>query len=163
MLVMAYIRYFVAGIIILFLHMIIVPLIAIEKIPPDLMLILIVYIALKNGQIAGSIAGFVSGLLIDFFVDFAPGISALAKTISGFVAGYFYNETKIEINTETIRFPGIVLLCSLINNLIYFSPEILAQEFGEFEILKTILARALYTTILSLIPLFTISKRMRMV
>ncbi len=158
---MTYIRYLIAGILILFLHLLIVPLIAIEKIPPDLMLILVVYIALKNGQIAGSVAGFLAGLLIDFLVDFTPGISALSKTISGFVAGYFYDEKKVEINTETLRFPGIVLFCSVINNLIYFFPEIFAQEFNKFEISKVILARALYTTILSLIPLFTISRKFK--
>jgi rod shape-determining protein MreD len=158
---MVYLRYFIVGLILLLLHISVVPLIAIEGIPPDLMLIFIVYIALKNGQITGSVAGFVTGLLIDLTVDFTLGLSALSKTIAGFVAGYFYNETKIEINTETFRFLGIVLFCSLINNLIYFSLDIFDRGLSDVEILKFILGRSIYTSILSLIPIFTTSRRLR--
>jgi len=156
---MAYIRYVLAGLVILLLHITVVPLIAIEKIAPDLMLIFVVYIALKNGQIAGSIAGFIAGLLIDLTVDFTPGLSALSKTVSGFVAGYFYNETKVEINTETIRFSGVVFLCSLVNNLLYFLVDILGGDISNVEILRLVFGRSIYTTVLSLIPIFTTSRK----
>ncbi len=145
----------------LLLHISVVPLITIEGIPPDLMLIFVVYIALKNGQIAGSVAGFIAGLLIDLTVDFTLGLSALSKTIAGFIAGYFYNETKIEINTETLRFFGIVFFCSLVNNLVYFSLDILSRELNNAEILKLMFGRSIYTTMLSLIPIFTTSRRLR--
>lgn len=158
---MVYLRYLLVGLILLLLHITVVPLIAIEGIPPDLMLIFVVYIALKNGQIAGSVAGFVAGLLIDLTVDFTLGLSALSKTIAGFVAGYFYNETKIDINTETFRFFGIVLFCSLVNNLVYFSLDIFGRELNDAEILKFIFGRSIYTSILSFIPIFTTSRRLR--
>lgn len=145
----------------LLLHISVVPLIAIEGISPDLMLIFVVYVALKNGQITGSVAGFITGLLIDLTVDFTLGLSALSKTIAGFVAGYFYNETKIEINTETFRFFSIVLFCSLVNNLVYLSLDIIGRELSNTEILKFIFGRSVYTSILSLIPIFTTSRRLR--
>ncbi len=139
--------------------MTVVPLIEIGGSFPDLMLIFVVYIALKNGQIAGTIVGFIAGLLIDLMVGFTPGLSALSKTISGFVAGYFYSELKVEMNTGTFRFPGIVFLCSLVNNIVYFSLDILSSEFSGAQIVKFIIGRSIYTVILSLIPVFTISKR----
>lgn len=145
----------------LLLYISVVPLITIKGIPPDLMLIFVVYVALKNGQIAGSVVGFIAGLLIDLTVDFTLGLSALSKTIAGFIAGYFYNETKVEINTETLRFFGIVFFCSLINDLVYFSLDIFGHESNNIEIFKFIVGHSIYTSILSLIPIFATSRRLK--
>jgi rod shape-determining protein MreD len=76
---MLYIRYLITGLIILLLSIAIVPLMSISQITPDLMLIFVVYVALKNGQIAGSVAGFISGLLLDYTVDFTPGFLLFQK------------------------------------------------------------------------------------
>jgi len=110
---MIYVRYFFVGLAILFIQITMVPLISIEKIAPDLVIIFVVYMALRNGQIVGTVAGFISGLLMDLTVDFVPGLSALSKTVSGFISGYFYSEAKIEANIGTLRFFGIVILCSI--------------------------------------------------
>jgi len=159
---MLYIRYLITGLIILLLSIAIVPLMSISQITPDLMLIFVVYVALKNGQIAGSVAGFISGLLLDYTVDFTPGLSALSKTICGFIAGFFYDESKIDVNTETFRFPQIVFLCSVVNNAVYFSVDILGREFETGEIIKMLIGGAIYTTILSLVPIFATSRRSRL-
>lgn len=157
------IRYFLVGFVILLIQTAIVPLIEIEGVTPDLMTIFIVYVALKNGQIAGTVAGFISGLLMDLAINFVPGLSAFSKTVAGFVAGYFYSKTKIQVNTETLRFSAIVIFISTVDNIAYFLVDILGNSFSGVAIFKLIIGKTIYTSILSLIPVFTISKRSRLV
>jgi biotin transporter BioY len=45
----------------------------------------------------------------------------LSFTISAFIAGYFYNENKIDINTTSLLFVLIVFLCGTIYSFIYSS------------------------------------------
>ena len=118
-----------------------VPLISIEKIAPDLVIIFVVYMALRNGHIVGTVAGFISGVLMDLTVDFVPGLSALSKTVFGFISGYFYSEAKIEANIGTLRFFGIVILCSAVDNLVYFLLDILGSNFDGVEVLRLIVGR----------------------
>ncbi|CUS98194.1 rod shape-determining protein MreD [Candidatus Kryptobacter tengchongensis] len=160
---MVYIRYFIVGIVILIVQMVIAPLIAIEGVTPDLMTIFIVYVALKNGQIPGTVAGFISGLLIDFLIDFVPGLSTLSKTVAGFVAGYFYGDAKVEINTETLRFSAITVFISALDNFVYFLVDILGNSFNNVAVFKLIIGKTVYTSILSLIPVFTTSKRTKLI
>ncbi len=159
---MLYLRYLITGLLILLLSVAVVPLMSISQITPDLMLIFVVYVALKKGQIVGSVAGFISGLLLDYTVDFTPGLSALSKTVCGFVAGFFYDEMKVDVNTETFRFSQIVFLCSLVNNAVYLSVDILGRGFEMGEIIKMLIGGAIYTTVLSLVPIFATSRRSHM-
>ena len=53
----------------------------------DLVLIVVVYIALKAGPVPGMVAGTVAGLIQDALSNPILGIGGLAKTIVGFLAG----------------------------------------------------------------------------
>ena len=53
----------------------------------DLVLIVVVYIALKSGPAAGLVAGTIAGLIQDALSSPILGIGGLAKTIVGFLAG----------------------------------------------------------------------------
>ena len=53
----------------------------------DLVLIVVVYIALKAGPVPGLVAGTVAGLIQDALSNPILGIGGLAKTIVGFLAG----------------------------------------------------------------------------
>jgi rod shape-determining protein MreD len=53
----------------------------------DLVLIVVVYIALKAGPVPGLVAGTVAGLIQDSLSNPILGIGGLAKTIVGFLAG----------------------------------------------------------------------------
>ena len=53
----------------------------------DLVLIVVVYIALKSGPAAGLIGGTVAGLIQDALSNPILGIGGLAKTVVGFLAG----------------------------------------------------------------------------
>ncbi len=53
----------------------------------DLVLIVVVYVAIKSGPVTGLLAGTVAGLLQDALSSGVLGIGGLAKTIVGFLAG----------------------------------------------------------------------------
>lgn len=53
----------------------------------DLVLIVVVYIALKSGPVTGLMAGSVAGLIQDSLSSGILGIGGLAKTLVGFLAG----------------------------------------------------------------------------
>ena len=47
------------------------------------------------------------------------GSAMFSKTLSGFVAGYFYNENKIEYNTATSFLLVIVFVSASLNSFFY--------------------------------------------
>jgi rod shape-determining protein MreD len=136
----------------LILQSTIVPLISIVGVIPDLILILLVYFTLRLGQINGTILGFVYGLLLDMITGNIFGSAMIAKTISGFVAGYFYNENKLDIYFKSVAFSLIVLLSATIDSFIF-------SFFSSVELEKSILLRFLqqgmfpgiYTAVISLV------------
>ncbi len=97
----------------------VIPLISIGSIVPDLIIILVVSFSLRYGQFYGTIFGAFSGLLLDIVSGGILGSAMFAKTISGFVAGYFYSDNKIEYNTSTMFFLLIVFISSAINSFFY--------------------------------------------
>ena len=97
----------------------IIPLISIGQVGPDLIIVLLVYFTLLNGQVYGTLLGFVLGLLYDLISGGLLGSAMFAKTLAGFSAGYFYNENKIEYNLGTMIFVFIVFVCSVIDSFAY--------------------------------------------
>src|SRR5512139_3302789 len=105
---------------VLLLHTTIVPFIAIGDVVPDLPLLLVISIAIRRGQIPGTLAGFFIGLALDLLSggDGVMGLSALTKTVAGFLAGYFYNENKTFQTLGGSQFPVIVLLAGAMHNVL---------------------------------------------
>jgi rod shape-determining protein MreD len=93
----------------------VVPFISVNGITPDLILILLVFYTVRNGQVYGTVLGFVYGFLFDLITGSLLGSTMLSKTIAGFIAGYFSNENKREIYFKTYIFVLIVLLCSVVD------------------------------------------------
>lgn len=130
----------------------VIPLISIAGVIPDLILILLVYFTLRMGQIHGTILGFVYGFLLDLITGNIFGSAMIAKTISGFIAGYFYNENKLDIYFKSFIFSLIVLLSATIDSFIF-------SFFSSVELEKSILLRffeqgmfpGFYTAIISLV------------
>ncbi|MDP2301573.1 MAG: rod shape-determining protein MreD [Ignavibacteria bacterium] len=102
---------------ILLLQIFFVPLISIEGIAPDLILMLLVFYTLKNGQFYGTIFGFVCGLFFDFISGGILGSMMFSKTLSGFIAGYFFNENKTDLHFKSFSYPMIVLLITIIDSI----------------------------------------------
>ncbi|MFZ2322947.1 MAG: rod shape-determining protein MreD [Ignavibacteriaceae bacterium] len=103
---------------VLLIQITVVPLLSINTIIPDLILILLVYYSITQGQIYGSVLGFTYGLLFDIITGSLIGSTMIAKTIAGFTAGYFSSENKIDQNLISYNFALIVLLCALIDSTI---------------------------------------------
>ncbi|HLE31316.1 MAG TPA: rod shape-determining protein MreD [Bacteroidota bacterium] len=138
-----------------------VPLLSLGGMVPDLLLIWVVYAALRRGQIEATIAGFLVGLLQDLVSIQLFGLAALSKTIAGFLAGYFYNENKTDQTLGTYRFLLVVGLCSLGHNIPYFmiffqgsdaSPALATMQYT--------LATTAYTIAISALPMFAFSRRL---
>jgi len=97
----------------------IVPLVAIDGAVPDLILIMLVFYTIRNGQFYGTVLGFIYGFIFDLITGSFLGSTMLSKTLAGFLAGYFYNENRLESNFKSYVFSLIVLLCASVDSVIY--------------------------------------------
>jgi rod shape-determining protein MreD len=61
---------------------------ALYDVAPDAVLVLLVFIAQREGQSAGTTTGFFIGLVMDLLHG-TLGVDAFSKTIAGFTAGFF--------------------------------------------------------------------------
>jgi rod shape-determining protein MreD len=132
------------------------------EITPDVLLIAIVFLGVKKGKIAGSIGGFLGGLLFDVLSFSFLGLTALSKLIPGFLSGFFNTETKIERYTKSVAFCVLVFFCSAINNFIYFWTYFQGtNQVLSMLLIRYIIPTAIYTAIVSYIPVIFISKKTR--
>ena len=92
---------------------------AIYGIAPDIVIIILVFIAFTRGQIEATALGFISGLLIDIYDPGSRlGTNALANSLIGFFAGY----SRGGIAAETLRAQATILfLATLLHDIIFFS------------------------------------------
>lgn len=77
----------------------------------DLVLIVVVYIALKSGPVTGLLAGTVAGLIQDAMSNPILGIGGLAKTIVGFLSGVL--ATQFILTGPLPRFVLLVMATAL--------------------------------------------------
>ncbi|NUN68585.1 MAG: rod shape-determining protein MreD [Bacteroidetes bacterium] len=128
---------------------------SIANIIPDVMLIWIVTIAVTQGQIPATVYGFGIGLVLDLVSGQFLGLSALSKTVAGFLAGYFYHENKIGINLANYQFLIFTGTAAFAHNLIYF---IIFTQGSDVDLFTAVfrfgLFSTLYTTFIAAIPMF---------
>ncbi len=156
-----YISYAIAALLLSVVNIVLLDFIAVGSLTPDFILILVVWIAVTEGQFIGIFAGFLCGLLFDFITHDVIGTNALAKTMAAFVAGWFYKENKADFTIGSYRFLVIVFIGSLVHNFIYFFFYIKSTEISFFPFfMKYGLATSLYTTVFAIFPmLLKIPKR----
>ncbi len=135
---------------------------AIDGVTPDILLIWLLYFTLNEGQIAGTAAGFLTGLLYDLAAGGFVGLTALTKTVAGFLAGYFFNENKILVTLGSYRFIAILVVISLVHNALYFA---IFTAGTEMSYLSTVfwygLTTTIYTAVVGLLPMFLFSRKVR--
>jgi rod shape-determining protein MreD len=153
------IRYGLIAIALIVIQSTFVQFIAIENVTPDILVIWIVFLALRYGQIHATVAGFVLGLIMDITSGSFLGLASLSKTVCGFVAGYFYDETRTAEILATYRFALLVFFVSLIHNLIYFTIFVQGSELPFWRTLVLFgLTTSVYTSALSFLPIFAHSR-----
>jgi rod shape-determining protein MreD len=138
----------------------VIPLISIQGVVPDLLLIAVVYLSISYGQIFGTVTGASYGLLYDLISGNLTGSNMLSKTVAGFVAGYFSYETRREKYLYTYSFSLVVLVCSLIDAVIFsffsvidFNTNIL------FALFNYGLMPSIYTSVISILVIVVPYKR----
>lgn len=150
-----YLIYAGVALVISILQILFLDTISIAGMTPDLLIIVCVMIAIREGQFEGIIAGFAIGLFFDIVSFDLIGTNALAKIFVGFVAGYFYKEGFHQATFSNIKFIFIIFLSSLVNNIIYYLIFIKPMELSFFTFfVKYGLAMAFYTTVFSVFVLF---------
>ena len=155
-----YIRYSIATLFLLILQTTIIPFASIANIVPDILIVWIVYVAIKLGQIPATVAGFVIGIAVDLIGGHFVGLSALSKTIAGFFAGYFYNENKIDYTIGNYQFLIIVGFSSLFHNIIYFVIFVQGSEIGLWTaVFRFGLFSTIYTIAFAVLPMFVYSRK----
>jgi len=152
------------SLLVLLVQTLIIPQIAILSIVPDLLLIWIAYVALTRGQIPAMTTGFFLGILVDILSggDSMLGLSALTKSVAGFLAGYSYNENKTAQFLSGPQFPLVLIFVSLVHNLLYFLIFLQGSDLSwRTTILQFGLPATLYTVALAVIPMFAFARHYR--
>lgn len=145
---------------VLLIQITVVPLISVSAVIPDLILILLVYYSITQGQIYGSVLGFIYGLLFDIITGSLIGSTMIAKTIAGFTAGYFSSENKRDEYLISYNFALILFLCAVIDstiNAFFSSIEFNASIFILF--FEHALLPAIYTAAIGLMIMIFYPKR----
>jgi rod shape-determining protein MreD len=129
----------------LVLQIVAAPLLIIDDIQPDFLLIGVIVAAIRHGAIAAIFTGFWTGLLQDAVVSHLFGLEALSKSIAGFVAGYSAkNKTKFDLQLII----GIALGTALTNHLIRDTIFYFNEGLNFFYLLaRFVIPNALYTVV----------------
>ena len=85
---------------------------------PDFVLLMLVYLSLSHGPVAGSVSGWSIGLIQDFYGSPTNlGLNALCKTLIGYAVGY----GKDGLFKESLSIVALVLLITgLAHDALYF-------------------------------------------
>jgi rod shape-determining protein MreD len=148
-----YAIYFGIGLILCLLQISAVSLISIGPIVPDLVLILVIYIAINEGQFVGLIAAFILGLMFDFFTLDLIGANILAKSTAALLAGFFHREEGHKQITTDYKFLLILFLCSFLHNSIYGIINISAYKMNFVRLfLEYAVGASIYTAVMGIFP-----------
>src|SRR6185436_19044513 len=102
--------YVLKAVVLLIVQANLVDMVSLRGITPDLLLIFIVYIAIREGQMYALPWGFALGLVLDLSSGTVIGLSAFSKTVAAFTAGYFFSDNMIGMRLATYRFLLLVFL-----------------------------------------------------
>jgi rod shape-determining protein MreD len=157
-----YVRSVFAILVLLLLQTTFVPFLSINGFLPDVLLIWVVYIAVTRGQLEATVTGFAVGLLQDAVAIQFFGLSALTKTLAGFIAGYFFNENITEQTLGSYRFLLIVSLSSFVHNILYYGIFLQGIQDALFTtMIEFSVAASLYTALMGVFPMFTFVRKHR--
>lgn len=157
--ILQYVRYIIGIFILIILQQTCIQYIEIFHFAPDIVLIGLFVVAVRLGQIPATVIGFAAGLVTDLFVGEMIGISALAKTIAAFIAGYYFDEEKIKITIRTPRFIFITIICTFVHNIIYIFAYLRSVDLDILKLFLTYgIGSTIYTSIISTFTVLIVAK-----
>jgi rod shape-determining protein MreD len=136
----------------------IIPFFAIQGIAPDLKLVFLVFICLKESRSASTIAGFVAGLMQDIFTISTLGVSSLSKSIVCFLTSFFRSVSE---DYSTLFIGAIVFLAVGLQELIYQLIHAVGTEGVFFRMIFVfIIPKSIYTAIWAIFIHLILSRRL---
>lgn len=98
-----------------------------SRISPSVLLLfnffslVVFYFAVKKGEVVGACLGTACGLLYDYFFVGVYGVAGMAKTISGYLAGYISRKIDVQPPVRSFIFLLVLLSFELILWALVFS------------------------------------------
>jgi rod shape-determining protein MreD len=101
--------------------------VAIGGVKPDLALIVLVFVAVHGGPMAGQVSGFIAGLVQDFLSLPPLGMSALVRTTIGFV----YGRLQGALAAGSVLAPVVLVLLATVMKgaLLWLAASLFAPAF----------------------------------
>ena len=138
-----HIKYLIIYLILLFVETKLLFLISIKNVTPDLILIFVLAVSFKKKKSSSSIIGFFAGFGQDIFSTKFLGLSALTKTITGFL-GVFFQQQKRKY--KFFYYLVIAFFLILLHESLYQIIYSLGSGIKIFSLfIKAIVPRVLYT------------------
>jgi rod shape-determining protein MreD len=136
---------------------------AIGSVAPQLVLLFVVYVALREGQLFGICNGFIAGFFHDLLVTHFIGLTSFVAIIAAFVAGFFYKESDVELAAKNFSFVWISTVSLFISGLAAL-PIIGSGELNYFYVfLKFTLGSTVYSSVFAMMIVFLNGRRFRYV
>ncbi len=126
---------------------------------PDLFVILVIYISLREGKISGTISGFSVGLIQDLILSVGfLGLSSFSKSLSGFLVGFFTNSRRAR------KYPGILIPAIIGISVSHIFTSVFRSAGSEEGIISSVfrvsLPSAIYTFIVANFVLMILKSEM---
>lgn len=137
--------------------------VSIDMVSPQLVILFVVYLSLREGQLFGMGGGFLIGLLNDSLVTHFIGYTSFVGVMAGFVAGFFFKESDIELAAKTVSFAWISAITLAVTQLAAL-PIIASGELNYFYVfLKFTIGTTVYTSVFAMIIVFVNGRKSRYV
>jgi rod shape-determining protein MreD len=146
---MRFVKYLILFTSLVLLQTTLLPLVSVAGLVPDVVVIGIIVLGIRHGAVAAIVAGCVVGFVQDAFVAHLFGLSSLANSCSGFVAGYFSRE-KVKYNLQVTL--GVVLATAIVHDALYFLIYKLGSHIGFIRMMiRYAVPTSLYTLVIAFI------------
>lgn len=136
---------------------------SINSVSPQLVVLFVVFLTLREGQLVGMEGGFVTGFLNDLLATHFLGFTCFIAVVVGFVAGFFYKEGDVELAGKNLNYAWISAISVFISELVTI-PIVAAGELNYLYVfLKFTVGTTVYTSLLAMVVVFVIGGRGRYV
>jgi rod shape-determining protein MreD len=120
---------------------------------PDVMVMVVVYVALGFGAVVGAVFGFLVGLAMLAVLSTSVASLPLAATVVGFLVGKYGTKIMYESYIVQILIIFVSVLILDVINFAWSSPDILISSFFRLS-----LGTALYTSVVGVILVIVIER-----